>query len=400
MHLSTSQARTPCVQSRTSGMRLCASSHHSTARSRRCRSKALLTQAVAQPSSSSRGIGPSSIGQQSLSSGSKDDKELPKVDWSRYHLQVLFVDRTDTVLARLATGLFERVAEWNGWGRVLLPSASGLETGSSSSVEASTTATLMAQAMRLKIRPKLFASPPDQLVREDLDRFDLIVAIDGDLKQEVMDKLLDSQDPYDREWWTYYTNKVTSLVDFSEYASEETLLAKGGFALLSGELKRLIAASPSSSRVARLLSQGGGGPDGAGTLRAMPQPAAESPASPSSPAGAASPVPNADWPAGAADSITAAAAAAAAAAASVGSSQAAAAAAAAALGAFPLGSSQAGPQEGDAPGSPAMEHIHADLSGSLNDWDTTVAATLLCCAGLVRYLVDSYPPDLPEYDPL
>lgn len=33
-------------------------------------------------------------------------------------------------------------------------------------------------------------------------------------------------------------------------------------------------------------------------------------------------------------------------------------------------------------------------------WDTCVRVGMLGAAGLVRYLIDAYPPDLPEYDPL
>lgn len=42
-------------------------------------------------------------------------------------MQILFVDRSDTVRARVAAGLLERVAEWNGYGRALYPSACGVE---------------------------------------------------------------------------------------------------------------------------------------------------------------------------------------------------------------------------------------------------------------------------------
>ena len=42
-------------------------------------------------------------------------------------VQILFVDRTDTVRARVAAGLLERIAEWNGYGRALYPYACGVE---------------------------------------------------------------------------------------------------------------------------------------------------------------------------------------------------------------------------------------------------------------------------------
>jgi hypothetical protein len=37
------------------------------------------------------------------------------------------VCRSDTVRARVAAGLFERVSEWNGWGRILLTATAGVD---------------------------------------------------------------------------------------------------------------------------------------------------------------------------------------------------------------------------------------------------------------------------------
>ncbi|KAL6759752.1 hypothetical protein V8C86DRAFT_2568453 [Haematococcus lacustris] len=51
----------------------------------------------------------------------------PTIDWSRFHLQLLFVDRSDTVRARIASGVFDRIAEWNGFGRALYSWSAGLE---------------------------------------------------------------------------------------------------------------------------------------------------------------------------------------------------------------------------------------------------------------------------------
>lgn len=42
----------------------------------------------------------------------RSTSEFPDVDWTRYHLQVLIIDRTDTLRARVAAGLFEKAAEW------------------------------------------------------------------------------------------------------------------------------------------------------------------------------------------------------------------------------------------------------------------------------------------------
>jgi hypothetical protein len=134
---------------------------------------------------------------------------LPQVDWGRYHLQVvcwsvlhanaaldqtlyclgytamgahaeashgrcgrpvqiLFVDHSDTVRARVAAGLFELIAEWNGFGRALYPAAAGVRAGAPPDL--ATTVALMAQAARLGIRAKLFAQHPEQFVYEDFDR--------------------------------------------------------------------------------------------------------------------------------------------------------------------------------------------------------------------------------------
>lgn len=42
------------------------------------------------------------------SASASASRAYPQVDWSRYHLQILFVDRSDTVRGKLAAGIFER----------------------------------------------------------------------------------------------------------------------------------------------------------------------------------------------------------------------------------------------------------------------------------------------------
>lgn len=34
------------------------------------------------------------------------------------------------------------------------------------------------------------------------------------------------------------------------------------------------------------------------------------------------------------------------------------------------------------------------------EWNAMVEEIVVACAGLVQYLADAYPPDLPEYDPV
>ncbi|PNW72915.1 hypothetical protein CHLRE_14g611484v5 [Chlamydomonas reinhardtii] len=103
----------------------------------------------------------------------------PKVSWSRYHLQVLFVDQTDTVRGRLAAGLFERCAEWNGYGRALYPWSAGLAPGGPRDIHAISKLTaLMRGATSLEILPRYFTRPPEAFELEDLDRYDLVLALD------------------------------------------------------------------------------------------------------------------------------------------------------------------------------------------------------------------------------
>lgn len=75
--------------------------------------------------------------------------------------------------ARVATGLFERIAEWNGYGRALYPWACGVHAAKTQPADFSTTVSLFSQASFLGIRKKLFAAPAEQLTLEDLDRWDV-----------------------------------------------------------------------------------------------------------------------------------------------------------------------------------------------------------------------------------
>lgn len=76
--------------------------------------------------------------------------------------------RTDTVRARIAAGLFERVAEWNGYGRALYPATSGV--AANPNIDMSTTVALMVQAQLLGMRPQVFARRAEQFEYDDFDR--------------------------------------------------------------------------------------------------------------------------------------------------------------------------------------------------------------------------------------
>ena len=106
---------------------------------------------------------------------------------------MLFIDQSDTLRARLASGLFDRIAEWNGYGRALYAWTCGLHaeeptTSSSSSLDRlSTQAGLMHKAWMLGIPPKVFARPVEQFELADLDRYDVVVAMDSTVRQQILD---------------------------------------------------------------------------------------------------------------------------------------------------------------------------------------------------------------------
>lgn len=125
--------------------------------------------------------------------------QLPAVDWRRYHLNVLFVDRSDTVRARVAAGLFERVSEWNGWGRILLTATAGVDAQPDSPPDVSTNMALFSQAGLLGIRPKLFAAAPERFESDDFYRYDTIVALDEGVRQRIVEMGIE-ENPKESNW--------------------------------------------------------------------------------------------------------------------------------------------------------------------------------------------------------
>lgn len=55
--------------------------------------------------------------------------------------------------ARIAAGFCERIAEWNGFGRIILPSAAGVDAVEGSTPDPSTSAALMAQVPPTALQP-------------------------------------------------------------------------------------------------------------------------------------------------------------------------------------------------------------------------------------------------------
>lgn len=79
---------------------------------------------------------------------SNEERQWQAWPWLNHHCkalqwrwrikQQLAECRTDTVRAKVAAGLFDRIANWNGYGRALYPSSVGMQaTGKSSSITTS-----------------------------------------------------------------------------------------------------------------------------------------------------------------------------------------------------------------------------------------------------------------------
>lgn len=168
------------------------------------------------------------------------------MDWRRYHLNLLFVDSSDTVRARVAAGLFERICEWNGYGRILLASTAGVDACEGQPPDVSTTMALLAQAGRLGIRPKLFTSLPERFEADDFYRYDAIVAMDEEVRQRLLE-YVHAENANDTDW---YTQRVCSLGAFSFYCEADQLTKKGGTALLQRELGRVLLPTLPAARAA------------------------------------------------------------------------------------------------------------------------------------------------------
>lgn len=176
-----------------------------------------------------------------------------------------------------------------------------------------------------------------------LPRFDLIIALDASIQAELQAQLSAF-----RPAATQQLCRVCCLTDFTGYAREEDLLREGGHGLLDKQLRFIMRSH-------------------LGTLR----PAAEAP-----PPGAV-PAENAASSSGGGGGG--------------GVEQKGAAAAAAAL----ANNAVALP-----PHLLPTSIPRPSLQAGDGEWEEMFALLALCCAGLMKYLLDEIPPDLPDYDPL
>jgi protein-tyrosine-phosphatase len=164
-----------------------------------------------------------------------------QVDWSRFHLQILFVDREDMGSARIAHGLFDNIAAWNGFGRSMYSNTCGTQVAEVSAAP-ETSVSLMMRAQSLGTSVKTFSRAPEQLEMTDLYTYDIVVATTKAAESETLhlfeeDLRADWDSPNDRQ---YYRQRVCNLSDFLRYLSDEQITKRGGSSLMPRSMADLI----------------------------------------------------------------------------------------------------------------------------------------------------------------
>ncbi|KAG1675266.1 hypothetical protein FOA52_016297 [Chlamydomonas sp. UWO 241] len=166
-----------------------------------------------------------------MSSDAEGRASWPSVDWSRYNLQLLFVDRTGVVRSRFAAGIFERIAEWNGWSRAIIPASAGLHShapprgpsgGAGSGAEEAGSsaggrvgggdggppslgkmAAVFSAGHALGLVTRLLARPAEAFDWEnDLEYYDLVLVLDTDTYDELLSRISPEHlEYYKRKLW-------------------------------------------------------------------------------------------------------------------------------------------------------------------------------------------------------
>jgi protein-tyrosine-phosphatase len=167
-----------------------------------------------------------------------------QVDWSRFHLQLLFVDQDDMANARVAQSLFDIVTEWNGYGRALYGWTCGVEA---EQYPLERTVSLMVQAEQWQTSRTRFADvftrKPEQLDVHDMYTYDVIVAMNTSVKKNVLQMFEpDLNEAWDNEGdREFYRQRICTLGEFLGYASPELVRKSGGSALLPSQLSEKLA---------------------------------------------------------------------------------------------------------------------------------------------------------------
>lgn len=160
------------------------------------------------------------------------------ISWNRWHQNILFVDDTDVCRSRLALAFFENLSAWNGYDRLLVLSSCGIQAQPDTQLPLSTMASLMSFAKIWDLRSRAFISPNRQSFdTDDVDRFDVIVCLSDRIHAEVLKRVSADRPASPGQ----YVNKICTLTDFIVYCPDDRLLQGGGSGLLDSKLRKLVA---------------------------------------------------------------------------------------------------------------------------------------------------------------
>lgn len=172
------------------------------------------------------------------------DFEVPAVDWSRYYLNVLFVDRDHTT-SRLAEGLTQRMLDWRGYARAIYPLSCG--TQHAEPMELEQTAGLISVLSPLNISKQTVTTPRRSFEVTDLDAHDLVLALDEEARDDIL-ATVRCADDQTGHYASLAEERVWLLGHFVRYHDWDAILAeKGGSAQLDRRLRELISARKSST---------------------------------------------------------------------------------------------------------------------------------------------------------
>lgn len=177
---------------------------------------------------------------------------LPDVDWGRYRVQVLFVDRSGTVRSRVAAGLMELIAGWNMFGSSIHADHAGTHVEVDERLGICTTAALLGRAVPLGVSSQHFTHRSHKFERGDFHRYDLIVALDSDVHLTLLDAAMrEAQYDCTSDYYDYLRSKVGLLSDFNDWCSDDALAAQGAAALLPQRLVEQLGPKIDDARAAQ-----------------------------------------------------------------------------------------------------------------------------------------------------
>ena len=136
------------------------------------------------------------------------------------------------------------MADWDGLGRAVAPSAAGLDVVSMPSSSLASTAALMTQAGRLGLRARIFTRPPVPFEPADFDAADLIIGVDAATTAALLAAVVEGADN-PRAALAEYGPRIASLPSFAACRGPRPL-GRTGSDVLPPALASLAAVPPPS----------------------------------------------------------------------------------------------------------------------------------------------------------